>query len=713
MPRRLLSLAILAVSAVATEPLLLENEYVRVAVDPLHGGAVTSMLYKKAVNFGFIADKGAGIAGTGALFAPIVESSGKTANNLAMQVRRTNSLDVTLSTPLSQLAVGLSLERRIRMGERQSSFSLEDVIRNDSVRDVSIRFGANSYQQAEPWRLTDRSWIGDESTNIARHMPSQGVAPAQLETAGRPFFWRQIEQYGAGFLCRVQSPKSAGDLSADVLADKGNPVQVTWKSRETIVPAHGSVAVYSVVAIDEGGGAPDQSNALAPVLVRSDMAAAGRSGQPFNAFATVVSPQQRRVRVTVSTDREIAHADLALTPGKLARVPVVFTPTAKGSLTMRVAVTENGKEIASAISQALIDGDPSNETWKTYVGKMPEEYYHGSWQEIGEQVAQNSNHIGAPTSIQINTRKDPSSQTDLPFYRERFPYYSDLVAGVAKVKGVSASQLALVNRATTDKTACMDVAIYGPDGPINAFSKERSGTSFRGLGYLKVIPTTGYPFHIYMNVGINSEGLSTSGATLNEDEHTRAVDYKALEDWKKSGKHVMPPSVSMWMLLSMCRNVDEALAMILNPEAPMESTGNMLLLDRAGNAARVETVGIDHQVFRSNGTERGFFVAGNYPHERADGIFKIGPRPGWAANTMLRERFLQEFAGSRQGHLSFQDVVTLMQAHEAGGMCQHLYDNPGQLYTSCSFIAVTRTSELWLSQGPPCQVQYVRHTLQR
>ncbi len=85
--------------------------------------AVTSVLYKKAVSFGFIADKGAGIAGTGALFAPIVESSGKTANNLAMQVRKTNSRDVTLSTPLSQLAVGLSLERRIRMGERAKAVS--------------------------------------------------------------------------------------------------------------------------------------------------------------------------------------------------------------------------------------------------------------------------------------------------------------------------------------------------------------------------------------------------------------------------------------------------------------------------------------------------------------------------------------------------------------------------------------------------------------
>ena len=57
----------------------------------------------------------------------------------------------------------------------------------------------------------------------------------------------------------------------------------------------------------------------------------------------------------------------------------------------------------------------------------------------------------------------------------------------------------------------------------------------------------------------------------------------------------------MWMLLSMCRNVDEAVTMIQNPDAPMEFTGNMLLLDRAGNAARVESVGIDHQVFRSSG----------------------------------------------------------------------------------------------------------------
>ena len=78
---------------------------------------------------------------------------------------------------------------------------------------------------------------------------------------------------------------------------------------------------------------------------------------------------------------------------------------------------------------------------------------------------------------------------------------------------------------------------------------------------------------------------------------------------------------------------------------------------------------------------------------------------------MLREAFLRDYAGPRQGHLSLPDVISLMQSHEAGGMCQHHQDNPGQLYTSCSFLAVTRTGELWLSEGPPCVTGYVRHTL--
>ena len=257
----------------------------------------------------------------------------------------------------------------------------------------------------------------------------------------------------------------------------------------------------------------------------------------------------------------------------------------------------------------------------------------------------------------------------------------------------------------------MAIACDGPDGPINAFSKERDGPDFQGLGYVKVVPALGYAFHTYMHYGVNSAGLSISGASLNEDEATSVAAHRILQAWKGSGRHTLPPAAATWMLLAMCRDVREALALICNPVAPWDSTGNLLLLDRSGRAARVESAGIERQIFRQRSRGRGFLVAGNYPHESADGRFEIGARWGQAANTMLRERFLRAFAGRRPGRLGFEDVVSLMQSHEAGGMCQHHYDNPGQLFTVCSSLALTRTSELWLSHGPPCQVRYVRYQL--
>ena len=59
--------------------------------------------------------------------------------------------------------------------------------------------------------------------------------------------------------------------------------------------------------------------------------------------------------------------------------------------------------------------------------------------------------------------------------------------------------------------------------------------------------------------------------------------------------------------------------------------------------------GILHQIFRPKMGESGFFVAGNYPHQRPDGLFSIGEKWGWAANTMLREHALWSAAGDRHG----------------------------------------------------------------
>lgn len=133
---------------------------------------------------------------------------------------------------------------------------------------------------------------------------------------------------------------------------------------------------------------------------------------------------------------------------------------------------------------------------------------------------------------------------------------------------------------------------------------------------------------------------------------------------------------------------------------------------RIARAARVESAGILRQVFRRDPRQTRFFAAGNHPHQRADGLFAIGPRWGRAANTMPREAALWRSAGHRAGSISLEDLFSPMQTHGPGGMRRHIHDNPGSRYSSRSSIAVTRTSELWLAHGHPCQVRYLHYRLE-
>ena len=78
---------------------------------------------------------------------------------------------------------------------------------------------------------------------------------------------------------------------------------------------------------------------------------------------------------------------------------------------------------------------------------------------------------------------------------------------------------------------------------------------------------------------------------------------------------------------------------------------------------------------------------------------------------MRRERRLEEQGGATLGRHSLADATALMETHGPGGMCQHVHDNIGRLFTSTSFLAVTRTGDLWLSHGPPCRTRYVAFRL--
>ncbi len=667
---------------------VLENDFVRASVDPVTG-AITSLLYKKAATFPLIADKGAGVAGTGAFFVPRFEGAGVALQGSGLR-REKDDLVLRLT--------GGTLERTVRLAKGESALRIADAWKGPG------RVGQISRRDAEPWRQVARSWYGDAGRVVARALPADDKG--SLEARPGPVFWRMVGPYGTGFLARTAGLSGAALGHA---SRKSGEVEFSWE-------ASVSGTVETWVLVDEGGREGNDAAALAKgeVIVTVDLRAAGSAGETLPAFATVVSASARKVAlsVAVSADgkesKELLTVDLSLEPGKARLVSVEVKADRKGVLALGAGVADlaTGAVVATGQASAVIDGE--GPVWEAYQRKIPSAVYRGSWAEIGAQLARAGRlKPRAPDSKAAERRS---------FYEKHFPIYAEIIKGAAQATNGKPEDFAHARRPEAEiREACMDVFLNGPDGPINAFSKERSGTGMGGLAYMKVVPDKGYAYHVYEcgtwqnGYGVNSEGLSTSGASINCDGPTTSAGHKATAEWRAAGRMTVP--LGSHLMLATCRDVEEAVRFIESPLAPFEFEGNMLLVDRAGNAARMESVGIRRQIHRYDPKKDRIFAAGNYPHEDGSGLFKVGPDWGWAANTMMRERLLEELAGARQGRISLREAFSLMESHGVGGMCQHVHDNPGRLHTSNSFLAVCRTGDLWLSHGPPCRVRYTRFTL--
>ena len=703
---------------------VLENDHVRVTVDPRAGGAITGMTFKHATVFPVIAERGAGVAGTGTLFVPRIDGTDIGTNSPAVSMKSLEGETVLeVTCPAGD---GLTLTRTIRMAKEESGFRITDVYHNRGRSDAKIRVGCRSLQRPEPWRLTLGSWFGDGRRSWRRDIPFAAGDATRKRIESSRLFWRLSGQYGVGFHYASSLPGGRAELLHELPKERGHPVRFRWDSDALPLAAGSSLTVESGVLIDEGGRAdsdPETQAGDGRILVTVDLRSGGRRGESMPALVTAVSaiPTEAKLVLeaytregdTVLNRWRLKDQDLTLKPGKARLIPFDVTPTLKGLLYVRAVLQDaSGATLASGRDRAVIEGENATgelgTIWKTYVRKIPNAVYKGTWAQIGAQLAK-AGRLKARSA-------SPGARERLAFYEKRFPYYAELVRGAAKELGARPETISQAPTPAAPSEACMNVFFNGPDGPINAFSKERSGSGLRGLGYMKVLPDRGYAYHVYEcgrwqnGYGVNSKGLSTSGASINCDGRTNSQGQEETRKWKSSGRRVAP--LGMHLMLATCRNVDEAIRFIRNPEAPFEFTGNMLLVDREGNAARLESVGIRRQIHRYDPERKAFFVVGNYPHETKEGLFKIGANWGWAANTMLRERLLWDLAGARTGGVTLKDAFWLMETHAAGGMCQHVCENPGRLMTSTSYIAVCRTGDLWLAHGPPCRVRYYRFTLE-
>jgi len=718
---------LLALPAARAEEIL-ENAFVTVRIDPAHGGAVTAMHYRKATTFPLIADKGAGAAGMGVFFAGRLQVGDERLPlaDVPMKVERHTDAAgrmLVLTARLPRPASALRWTRIFTMGVGESGFRFKDTFRNEG-EDLTFSAGMQAEQRSAPWRKNLRCWYGDAHRHFTSVAPAHAGQVVRFEPGGRAVFWRVVGQYGVGTLWVARSPVGIARAVHQLPATLGCPARFEWTTGPIPLARGQEISIAGEVLIDEGGRRSNDPRALLAsnrTIAMVDVRAAGMPGERLPGAVTLVAAEKATVHVAVTQfrlengartgERALARFEAALTPGRAQFHHFDVLPDKAGRLYVEAVVAdEDGNTLIRSAAWSLIDGRTAEgdlqRVWRFYTRRLPEATYKGTWEEIGRRALR----------VRARPTATAESKKRLAFLEKHFPFYARMLKGAAAARKIDPARLACVPPPRSPRVeACMAVFFNGPDGPLNCYSKERSGTGYAGLKYAKILPDEGYRFHAYspggpmVAWGINSAGLSMTAASLNCDGETKRVTQKRLAEWRAAGRFTAP-ALWPWMVLAGCKNVDEAIALITDPDAPVAGEVNVLLVDRDGNAAKVEGWGITHHVTRYDPKRKGFFAVGNYPLETPDGLFRIGAW-GWAANTMMRERFIWQVAGRKKGRIRLADAFWIMESHAAGGMCQHLYDNTGALFSNTSFIAVPRTGDLWISHGPPCRVRYHRYRL--
>src|SRR5262245_59434106 len=129
---------------------VVENDRVRLVVDPSRGGLVTSIVARRAGSFPLIAERGADSAASGSLFGVLVQVGGTTVDlgGLACRSRRTGDALLLEGRP----AEGLSYTRSIRLCDGESGVSIADRLVNEGKTALRVRLMGRSTLAPEPWR---------------------------------------------------------------------------------------------------------------------------------------------------------------------------------------------------------------------------------------------------------------------------------------------------------------------------------------------------------------------------------------------------------------------------------------------------------------------------------------------------------------------------------------------------------------------------------
>jgi hypothetical protein len=734
-------------------PILLENAVFNIRIDPDQGGAATLIVRPEPHpdrQTHWQADRVA----FGRLFTDTVSVGGQD-HDLAATAYEVKDLRcsaeeavVALSAAADKAMPSLRVDKTFTLRPGEAGFRLHVVFRNTGAGQVKARFGCRYSADPERWaaHTHQRLFAGGDRR--------QADLTAHYKSADFPTRTVTVTE-GTSWFCGMNT---YGKSVAAQLVEWPLPVEIAMTAAHTpITPEIRMVSAIARAMTPETTLTPGQSLALRlrvavgdsltgletvtpdAVLVGADAPEFRPPNTPFSVYAAAVSPEPRQIEVVFSRRgggnghaEGIGRGPLTLAPGINRFARVETTMAEPGAWTVRAEFREYGRAFAAAERRVLI-ADPAKlpaeaaDLAKRWDLKMPELRVAGAWSDIGREIARGGRHGFSPKALDAAKAKWAAAAPEVKervaravaFYQAVLPWYLEYLQGAGQ--GMDAPWEALLLAGLPDpkpapaKAGCLDIAFLGgPDGPMAAWSNEDHTLPEKRCYYLHARPAQGYAFHAMDGYGVNEKGLAIGGADVGDHTMDRQKGQKLADDWAAAGNFFVPLNSAargnvVW-LLARCATVAEAVAFLTHPTARVSFTGNMVLVDAQGEAAVFQSTGLLSVVRRP---EPGVpLTCTNYPGMKTADSFHYTGSAGLYFNGVLREGTVRRFFESCGGRLSLADAFALLSCRqEPGAICQDPPNNSASFITTTSFLAHSRTADLYLCWGNPWHTRFVRYSL--
>lgn len=640
---------------------------------------------------------------------------------------------------------GLFIEKSITIVPDASAFEIHETFRNVGDRTLKACLGSLISIEPERWAAHSnaRMWAGAANKLAEFISYNRGPDfPSKLVRITEGTAWlTSMNTYGKAFAVRyLEAPNplalEVGAPSKQILPeDSALSTLASVRSDELMLESGKSMMFKARILVGQSltGFEKITDNEL---FVGADFPDFRPPKIRFSLYAAAMSPQSKQVEVlfrrrlaAFSTWEILGHQRLRLAPGVTAYVRHSAEFLRPGSYIVSAVFSEGRKQLATVERPIFIgdmDAAPAELSAVTarWNLRMPEYRVSGSWSEIGETLARVGRSGFTAAALEAAKQKwlgsDPALKervkSAILFHRANMPWYLEFLGGVAKQLGLPLGQLltAEILLPREEKKGCVNIGILkGPDGPLAAWSNEDGSLPEKRCYYLLVRPRDGYAFHSMDGYGVNEKGLAITGANLGEHPIHTEKGKKMVDDWLSAGNFTVPIGSgargNISWILAKCATVQEAVQFLTHPVMRVSFQGNMLIMDRQGDAAIFQSTGLINLIRRPSSN---LLTCTNYPAARTkEGDFEYGLEHVYF-NGVLREKAIGYFLSLLPGKPAIKDVLELLTCRqEPGTICQNPFENSAQYITATSFLAQCKTGDLYLCWGNPWYTRFERYCL--